>query len=118
MADTERLDAEKSKATAWAGTGAPPTTVDAFPAPAAPALSKTPDEEEEASTKVNAKPEREPKPADYFRVFTYAKPFDVACFVAAALASGCAGVVGAPQILFLPPVSRDCSHYHFDRLSP
>jgi len=97
MADTEKPGPEQSKTTASAS---PPPAVDAIvaaaPAPSAPAPSKGGDEGEQTTTEVQARPEREPKPGDYFRVFTYAKPFDVACFVAAALASGCAGVVSGP----------------------
>ncbi|KAK4164700.1 ABC transporter [Cladorrhinum sp. PSN259] len=68
----------------------PPPAIDAIePAPAGPPSLKN---EEQTAAKVKLRPEREPKPADYFRVFTYAKPFDVACFIAAGLASSGAGI--------------------------
>ncbi|KAK3360687.1 P-loop containing nucleoside triphosphate hydrolase protein [Lasiosphaeria hispida] len=63
--------------------------VDAIEPTSSPSASK--DEEQTAAT-VKAKPEREPRPADYFRVFRYATPFDVACLIAAALASSGAGI--------------------------
>lgn len=69
----------------------PAPTVDAIePAPAPPASSQV---DEQTAAKVKTRPEREPKPADYFRVFTYATPLDVVCFVAAGLASIGAGIV-------------------------
>jgi len=75
----------------------PAPVVDAIePAPAPPASSQ---EGEQTTAKVRTRPEREPKPADYFRVFTYATPFDVACFVAAGLASIGAGIVSGSSFL-------------------
>lgn len=82
MADPEKPD--PSKATA------PPVDDAIEAAPEAPTSSKP---DEQAAAKVRQRPEREPKPADYFRVFTYATPFDVACFVAGGLASAGAGIV-------------------------
>ncbi|KAK0701257.1 multidrug resistance protein [Lasiosphaeris hirsuta] len=55
-------------------------------------LPPVPKDEEQTAATVKARPEREPRPADYFRVFRYAKPLDVACFIAAALASSGAGI--------------------------
>jgi len=84
MADAERAELPKTN---------PAPAVDAIgPAPALAAASSKDDEQ--AAAKVKTRPEREPKPADYFRVFTYATPFDVACFIAAGLASSGAGIVG------------------------
>jgi len=98
MADTEKPDSEQFKTTASASTPPAVDAIVAAPALAVPAPSKGGEEAEETTGKVKARPEREPKPSDYFRVFTYAKLFDVACFVAAALASGCAGVVSSPTL--------------------
>lgn len=82
MADPDNPDQSKTAA---------PLAIDAIePAPARPASSK---DDEQTAAKVRQRPEREPKPADYFRVFTYATPFDVGCFVAAGLASSGAGIV-------------------------
>lgn len=72
-------------------TAAPEAAVDAIES--APAVHASTNMNEETVSKVKQRPEREPKPADYFRVFTYAKPFDVACFIAAGLASCGAGIV-------------------------
>jgi hypothetical protein len=78
----------------------PAPAVDAIePAPALPASSPA---EEQTAAKVKTRPEREPKPADYFRVFTYATHFDVAYFIVAGLASIGAGIVSGPVFLADP----------------
>jgi len=75
----------------------PAVVVDAIePVPAdhaSPPEAPSPNHQEQTAAEIKARPEREPKPADYFRVFGYAKPFDVACFIAAGLASSGAGIV-------------------------